>query len=547
MVHLGHAVFFLQPRQLGAEQVFLQPRVIQFGVGVRQFQAVNEQLEPLGNLGVTLLPLGERAHGRRIVDDEHRPRQMRLDRLLEHVVHEHGRVFPLHLDMQFFGDFLNRGRIVHVAARVLLEQVAVLLAGPGRGVVDFVLTPRPLEVSVENLNRVDEDRLRQFHHRFVVAIRLVQLDHREFWVVRAVDAFVSEHPANLVHPLDPTDHQPLEVQLQRDPQVELHIERIVMRRKGPCRGPTCDRMQNGRFRFDEIPRFERAADRVDDLAARQHPLQDAFVVDQVDVPLPQQHLDIPRPMEFFRRLRERLREKRHLRGRDRLLARPRDARLPVDANDVAQIDQFDQLPVVFGKISLGDHHLDATGPVFHMQELELPAVIPQQDTSGDPHLRAHHILFGGAHLARLADGLMVVEPLAPGVQPQLFDRHELLQPGGFEAVGRGRSRGRRRQGNSLPAGFSKTASACHMPRLGPVAPQMVWRILVKRANYPHGGTCGQEQDRPSSRRQSVWSTPTTCRNQRIRPPRGDGRLAAGLRLGDNLMCPMAGISRPAKK
>ena len=49
VVHLRHRVFFRQAGELRAEQVFLQPRVVQFGVGVRHFHAVDEQLEPLGD------------------------------------------------------------------------------------------------------------------------------------------------------------------------------------------------------------------------------------------------------------------------------------------------------------------------------------------------------------------------------------------------------------------------------------------------------------------------------------------------------------------
>ena len=65
------------------------------------------------------------------------------------------------------------------------------------------------------------------------------------------DAFVAIDAAELVDPLDAADHQPLEVQLQRDPQVEVDVERVVMRFERPGGGPAGDRMERGPFDFDE--------------------------------------------------------------------------------------------------------------------------------------------------------------------------------------------------------------------------------------------------------------------------------------------------------
>ena len=63
-------------------------------------------------------------------------------------------------------------------------------------------------------------------HRVVVAVRLVGLEHRELRRVRRVDALVAEGPADLVDPLDTADHGLLEVELQRDTQQHLLVERV---------------------------------------------------------------------------------------------------------------------------------------------------------------------------------------------------------------------------------------------------------------------------------------------------------------------------------
>ena len=63
------------PGQLRAEQFLLQVGVVQFGVGIGDFHALDEQLKPLRNSRVVTLSLRERADARRIIHDEDRARQ----------------------------------------------------------------------------------------------------------------------------------------------------------------------------------------------------------------------------------------------------------------------------------------------------------------------------------------------------------------------------------------------------------------------------------------------------------------------------------------
>ena len=76
---------------------------------------------------------------------------------------------------------------------------------------------------------VADDRLGQVHHVVVVAERLVGLEQRELGVVARVEALVAEHAADLEDAVHAADEQPLERQLQRDPQVHLDVERVVVR------------------------------------------------------------------------------------------------------------------------------------------------------------------------------------------------------------------------------------------------------------------------------------------------------------------------------
>ena len=94
-------------------------------------------------------------------------------------------------------------------------------------------------------------RLGQVHHRVVVAVGLIDLEHREFGVVALADAFVAVHATELEHALDAADHQSLQVQFQRDPQVEVDVERVVVRFERPRSRAAGDRVQRWAFDFDK--------------------------------------------------------------------------------------------------------------------------------------------------------------------------------------------------------------------------------------------------------------------------------------------------------
>ena len=82
------------------------------------------------------------------------------------------------------------------------------------------------------------------------------------------DAFVAEVAVDLEHPLEAADDQPLQVQLGRDAQVQLHVERVVVRDERPRRGAAGDRLHHRRLDFEEAARDEELADRLHDLRAR---------------------------------------------------------------------------------------------------------------------------------------------------------------------------------------------------------------------------------------------------------------------------------------
>ena len=59
------------------------------------------------------------------------------------------------------------------------------------------------------VRRRSTSALGQLHHRVLVAVGLVGLEHRELGGVRGVEALVAEGAADLVDPVDAADHRPL--------------------------------------------------------------------------------------------------------------------------------------------------------------------------------------------------------------------------------------------------------------------------------------------------------------------------------------------------
>ena len=100
------------------------------------------------------------------------------------------------------------------------------------------------------LRDLGEHLFGKIHQVTEVAVGLVELQHREFRVVMRGDPLVAEDAAQLVDPREPADDEPLEVELERDPQVEIDVERVVVGRERPGQGSAGDRLQHRCFHFE---------------------------------------------------------------------------------------------------------------------------------------------------------------------------------------------------------------------------------------------------------------------------------------------------------
>ena len=113
-----------------------------------------------------------------------------------------------------------------------------------------------------------EHALDQVHEVAVVGVRLVQLQHRELGVVPRRQPFVAEVAVDLVDALEAADDEPLQVQLGRDAQVHVDVERVVVRDERLRDGAARDHLQHRRLDFEEVERVEEAAQVLHDARAR---------------------------------------------------------------------------------------------------------------------------------------------------------------------------------------------------------------------------------------------------------------------------------------
>ena len=98
-------------------------------------------------------------------------------------------------------------------------------------------------------------------------------------------AFVAERPAYLENTLDPTDDTPLQIELGRDAEIHIGMQRVVVRDERPRRRSARNRVQHRRFNLHEAGGAQAAADRCDDLGTQQEHVAHTLVGPQVELAL----------------------------------------------------------------------------------------------------------------------------------------------------------------------------------------------------------------------------------------------------------------------
>ena len=127
--------------------------------------------------------------------------------------------------------------------------------------------------------------LRQVHHVVEVRVRQIELELGELGVVLEAHALVAEVAADLVHALVHADQQPLQVQLERDAQVQVLVELVVVGDERPGRRSAVERLKDGRLDFQESLVVEEFAQGFDDPGPHAEDVPHLWIHRQVGVAL----------------------------------------------------------------------------------------------------------------------------------------------------------------------------------------------------------------------------------------------------------------------
>ena len=226
---------------------------------------------------------------------------------------------------------------MHLGAEPLADELGHRHPPPLGREIDRAALDLDLGAAGRFLGGANDQSLGQLHHALVVGERLVGLEHREFGIVTAIEAFVAKDAADLVDPLDATDDELLERQLECDPQVHVDVERVVVGGERSCRGAARRGSEHRGLDLDEVAVGKLGPQRGDRGRADREDPPDVRVEHQVEVALAVAQVGVGRAVDLLRDLAMRPREQLPLRDADRELAAPRGQHRAGGADPVAHI------------------------------------------------------------------------------------------------------------------------------------------------------------------------------------------------------------------
>ena len=158
-------------------------------------------------------------------------------------------------------------------------------AFPRRFEFQFVLAEFDLGGAGHLFGGISDHLLGQFHHLQIVRICPIEFQLSEFGVVLERNAFIAEVTPDLIHPFQIADQQTFEIQLERDTQIHILIEFVMMRGERTRRRTAIQRLEDGSFHFQKAVIIEECSQRLDQLRAFAECLADVRVHSQVGIAL----------------------------------------------------------------------------------------------------------------------------------------------------------------------------------------------------------------------------------------------------------------------
>ncbi len=222
----------------------------------------------------------------------------------------------------------------------------------------------------------------------VVHVGFVEFEHREFRIVLGRDPLIPEITVYLVHPFETAHGQPFQIELGRHAEVEVQVERVVMRHKGPRQGAAGHRLHHRRLDFEEPAAIEKAPDTGDDFRPGLEDLAGRRIDDEVEVALAIPRFDVRQTVPLLGQGHQALGEKVQTFGPDGELVRFRPKEPAFHPEVIAQVEQLMDPEVQCRQRIFADVHLQPAKSVGQDQKVGLAESADAEDSSRDPDVRA---------------------------------------------------------------------------------------------------------------------------------------------------------------
>ena len=197
------------------------------------------------------------------------------------------------------------------------------------------------------------------------------------------ESLVPEAAVDLVDALEAADHQPFQVQLRRDAQVEIRVEGVVVRHEGPGGRATGDRVHHRRLDFQESPFVEEAAHGRHEPGTGAEHLSRVLVDDEIEMTLPVAQFLVHQSVVFLRQGLKRLGEQPDLAGMNGEFAGIGLHQGAPDASDIADIPEASEVGIGFLAHVVPAHvALDPTAHILQGDETRFAHDAAQHDAPG---------------------------------------------------------------------------------------------------------------------------------------------------------------------
>ena len=265
---------------------------------------MNKEFKALDDIGMAGLFLGQRRNFDRIIINKGRLNQESFTFLLKEEIHDialaHGVLEILKLvlngELPRFFDIFD---LIKIDAAGFFDGVIHAEAAERRRQIEITAVIADFQRSVDFLAGRGDQVFGHIHHAVIIRIGLIELDHRELWIVTNVNALVAEIAADFVHALQTADNQAFQIKLRRDAQKEIHVESIVVSYKGTRRRSAGNDVEQRGFHFNVIQLIQLPAENGNNLRALDKGVLDGRIHNEIQITLAIARICVLQAVEFF--------------------------------------------------------------------------------------------------------------------------------------------------------------------------------------------------------------------------------------------------------